>query len=300
MGRGIERDDHGDGGDGGFFALPTGSASGVVRRYEAHSFSGVPAGYHRGLPSRALTFRFNLEEPADIISMPDPTQTPGAFFAFVGGLHSGPAMVAHPGRGHGFGVDASPLAARQLFGVPAGSLASVVVDLADLWGSHAAAELTDRLHAAANWPERFGVVDDMLDRVLASREPARLPAEVVEAWRCIVASRGRRPVEEVAAHVGWSRRHLAARFKVEAGLSPKALGRVVRFEHACELLLKPGPTSLAAVAAEAGYYDQSHLTRDWSELAGCTPTAWMAEELHDPPRLDAEFPFVQDAGRLAG
>ena len=107
-------------------------------------------------------------------------------------------------------------------------------------------------------------------------------------------------VEELAAHVGWSRRHLASRFAVEVGFTPKALCRIVRFEYACELLLHPKRRSLADVASVAGYYDQPHLTREWSELAGCTPTAWLAEEFHDPPRLDQEFPFVQDVGRIAG
>ena len=295
MGTGIDSSDSGE-----VIALPAGRASRVVRRYEAHWFSGWPPGLHRGLPSRALTFRFNLDTPAEILSMPDPAQPPSSFFGFVGGLHSRPAMVAHSGSGQGFGVDVSPLASRKLFGLPAGSLSSMVVDLADLWGTQAAEELLERLHAAANWPERFGLVDEMFGRVLSSREDVRLPAEVVEAWRCIVASRGRVSIEALAAHVRWSRRHLASRFKAEVGLSPKSVGRVVRFEHACELLLKAEPRSLAEVAAQAGYYDQPHLTREWSDLAGCTPTAWLAEEFHDPPRLDEEFPFVQDADRRAG
>lgn len=197
-----------------------------------------------------------------IVSMPDPTQSPGSFFGFVGGLHSRPATVAHSGSGHGFAVDVSPLASRQLFGLPAGALASVVVDIADLLGSQLAQELSDRLHAAIDWPERFAVVDDVLSRVLSSRDDVRLLPELVEAWRWIVTTRGRTSVEKLAAHVGWSRRHLASRFKAEVGLSPTALIRVVRIEHACELLLSPTAGSLAEVAADVGFFDQSHLTRE--------------------------------------
>ena len=174
---------------GQFLARPAGDVSQVVRRYEAHSFSGFPPGFHRGLPSRALTFRFSLGEPSEIVSMPDRTQPPGSFFGFVGGLHSRPAMVAHSGSGRGLGIDVSPLASRQLFGVPAGALASVVVDVADVLGSSLTHELHDRLHAATTWPERFGVLDEVLARVLSTREQRRVPAEVGEAWRWIVASR---------------------------------------------------------------------------------------------------------------
>ena len=59
-----------------------------------------------------------------------------------------------------------------------------------------------------------------------------------------------------------------------------------RFQRACRMLERPRHPGLAGVAAACGYYDQAHLTREWNELAGCTPTLWMAEEL----------PSVQDAG----
>jgi AraC-like DNA-binding protein len=39
---------------------------------------------------------------------------------------------------------------------------------------------------------------------------------------------------------------------------------------------RPG---LAEIAARCGYADQAHLTREWRELAGCTPSTWLAEEL---------------------
>ena len=47
-----------------------------------------------------------------------------------------------------------------------------------------------------------------------------------------------------------------------------------------------GRRPLAEVAAECGYADQAHLAREWSELAGCSPTTWLREE----------FPFLQDHG----
>jgi AraC-like DNA-binding protein len=75
--------------------------------------------------------------------------------------------------------------------------------------------------------------------------------------------------------------------------------RVLRFERARAELLRPGPR-LADVAARCGYADQAHLSREWRELAGCTPSQWIAEEA--PWLHHAELPFVQDdeALRAAG
>ena len=78
--------------------------------------------------------------------------------------------------------------------------------------------------------------------------------------------------------MGWSRRHLAARFREELGLPPKALGRLIRVEQAVQRMRAGEP--LADVAYGSGYADQSHFNRDFRELVGCAP---------------GEFPFVQDA-----
>ena len=38
---------------------------------------------------------------------------------------------------------------------------------------------------------------------------------------------------------------------------------------------------LAGLAADCGYYDQAHLAREFRELAGCPPSAWLAEEFRN-------------------
>ncbi len=83
-------------------------------------------------------------------------------------------------------------------------------------------------------------------------------------------------VAELAAEIGWSRTRLASRFSEQVGISPKRFARVVRFEAARRLLAQ-GSSSLAEVAARAGYYDQAHLCRDVSALAGCSPSELAGE-----------------------
>lgn len=204
-----------------------------VRAYTGYAYAGLPPGTHQGLPSGDLTFIVSIEDPIELVAMPGP-QGPDRFDAFVGGLHVRPATVAHPGHGAGISVELSPLGARALFGVPASTLASHVVNLGDLLGVSAAVELAERLRTAASWPERFAV----LDRLLAGRvgEAAPIVPEVVRAWSLLVASGGRVAVGALADDVGWSRRHLSARFAGELGVAPKEAARVLRFERTCRLL----------------------------------------------------------------
>jgi AraC-like DNA-binding protein len=259
----------------------------LVADYTGYRITGAEPGVHRGLPSRYLTFIVTLDGAVDLAAMPDPALPPASFTALVGGLHSSPAMISHDGNQHGIQLALTPLGARVLLGMPAGELATTVLDLEDLLGA-TAGELVERLRAARTWTDRFIEIDEVLTRIAAG-QPSLSP-ELGWAWRRLSGTNGQVEVATLAKEVGWSRRHLGERFRREFGLTPKVAGRVMRFEVAHRLLRRPRAPGLAEVATRCGYYDQAHLHRDWRELAGCTPTRWLAEEL----------PSVHDTGAESG
>ena len=267
----------------------------LIDSYVGYCMDGLAAGVHRGLPSRHLTVIVSIGEPIDVVAQTDPHQAPERYRFVVGGLQDRPALIATPAHQEGVAVELTPLGSRALLGVPAGELWDTSVEAADVLGP-AAVEVWERLHHAGGWTERFAACDDVFGRLVA-RTAAPAPApEVAGAWELLVGSGGTLAVAEVAGRVGWSRRHLAARFTSEFGLSPKLAARVVRFERATTMLRAPGSPlkgplgpsrpALAEVAAACGYYDQPHLNRDFVALAGCPPGEWLA----------AELPSVQDAG----
>jgi AraC-like DNA-binding protein len=266
---------------------PDPALEGLIDNYLGYRYAGLPAGIHRGLPSRRLTFIISLDGPVDMAELPNPEQPSARMSAFVAGLTSAPAIIRHEGTEHGIQIDLTPLGVRHLFGLPAGALANHVVELGDLLGSPSI-ELVDRLAGAETWVERFAVVDDVLLR--QAREVHPPVPEVLHAWNRLVATEGSVEVGALAREIGWSRRHLGERFRDEFGVTPKVMGRMMRFERARELLQLSSRPSLAEVAATCGYYDQAHMNRDWNQFAGCPPAVWMAEEL----------PSVQDALSTAG
>jgi AraC-like DNA-binding protein len=261
----------------------------VVAGIVGYRHEGLAAGLHRGLPSPFLTMIVTVDEPLVLAAHADLRQAPDAYDAMVAGLHTRPALIAHAGRQFGVQVSLRPLAARALLGLPAGELSSLDCRLDDVLG-RAAAELTDRLRAATDWAGRFAALERTLLRVLGTNaERRRWDPEVGEAWRLVTASAGRLRVDEIARRVGWSGRHLAARFRAETGLTPKQAARVARFDRARRVLgsraATGAPLDLAGLAVDGGYYDQAHLTREWRALSGLPPARWLAEE----------FGFLQDA-----
>ena len=248
-----------------------------VTAYTGYRQEAAPPSTHQGVASPHLTFLLCLDGRVHLLANADRSKPPGDFAAMVGGLHDAPARIAQGDPQTGVQLRLTWRGARALLGLPAGELAGDTVDLAALLGRRAAT-LLDRLASASSWQARFALLDAELMRLAASGRGERgVRPEVGYAWDRLEETGGNLRIEELAAEVGWSRRHLAELFRAESGLAPKAAARVIRFERARDRLLAPGRPALADVAAESGYVDQSHLARDFRDLAGITATAWLAE-----------------------
>ena len=247
-----------------------------MESYLGYSMTGFPAGLHRGLPGRNMTFIVSIGSPIDVVEQTDPTDDPGSYRCVIGGLQLRQATISHGGDQQGVAIELTPLGSRALLGAPAAALWNSSHELGDVVG-RAGDELWERLQPGGTWDERFGACDTVLLRLLAD---ATVAPELDHSWHRLVETGGSLGVAELASEVGWSRQHLARRFGQEFGLAPKSAARVMRFERARRMLQHaPSYVTLAQVAASCGYFDQSHFTHEFVEMAGCTPSQWLADEV---------------------
>ena len=243
---------------------------------------GAP-GVHRGLPSTSLTLVLPVEEPL-VVGWAGDGSSRRPRWSTVSGLHSAPAEIHHDGHQRGLQLALTPAGARALLGVPASALSRELLELEE--AAPALADLPERLAESATPTARLRVVEQALLLALARHGEEEPRAEVGHALARL--TRGAR-VAEVAADVGYSRRRLSTLVRDECGVTPKEFQRIARFQRSRSVLARnaaAGRPDLAGVAGVAGYADQSHLTREWVAMAGCTPTTWLREE----------FPFLQDGG----
>ncbi|MFE0647391.1 helix-turn-helix domain-containing protein [Streptomyces sp. NPDC059534] len=197
-----------------------------------------------------------------------------AHTSVVSGLHTRARVLGHQGDLHGMEVTLAPWAAYRLFGTALGDLADTVTDPVDVLGGRVR-DLGEALEAAPGWPERFALVDEALLRWTAGAAPSREPSPaVLEAWRLLDRTAGALPIGELAARTGVSLRHLENGFREQIGLTPKRLGRVLRLNRAIRLLAAGG--AAAGVAADCGFYDQSHLSREFTAMTGRSPGRFLA------------------------
>jgi AraC-like DNA-binding protein len=191
----------------------------------------------------------------------------GAFRADVFGAKSRALLVADREPMDKLAVHLAPGACTRLFRVSAAELADRDVPLAELWG-RAGDELAARVAELDTWSARVQLLEATLARA-ADLRPLRLAPLAQRAARRISARGGREPVARVARELGVTRRTLERAFRDHVGVTAKRFARIARLHVACAALRAEQCAAQAAIIA--GYSDQSHLGRDFRELAGTTP-----------------------------
>lgn len=137
-------------------------------------------------------------------------------------------------------------------------------------------ELRADLARAAELPEESARTR-AVEAVLAGAYSARRARPGLVAHAVADIERGVRTSESLSRALGIHRRALERSFREEIGLTPKQLIRIHRLQSVLAHLDACRRTpSWAALAAAHGYVDQSHLIREFKQLAGTTPARHLA------------------------
>jgi AraC-like DNA-binding protein len=186
--------------------------------------------------------------------------------AHVGGARQAPFDVVHERPMSLLGVSLLPGAAGALLGVVAGELSADWRPLSDVVGA-VAGVLAERLASAASPCVRLGLLEAFLLARLGNTD-----ARVERALLAIDASQGSIDVARLGRDSGASPRNLGRLFHEWVGLPPKRFARIVRAQAALRRLAEQPAADLCALAAELGFADQAHLTREVRAVAGAAPS----------------------------
>ncbi|MGW5441024.1 AraC family transcriptional regulator [Nocardia asteroides] len=164
------------------------------------------------------------------------------------------------GNGSVFGVAFRPGMFRPFLGRPISELRDRTIDAATVFG------------LALPSAVEVGTVERFLAMHLPSRDPqAELAAEVVTT---IAEDTTVTRVDAIANRFGLSTRGLQRLFAEYVGLGPKWAVRRYRLHEITERLAAGIEIEWAATAAELGYADQAHLSRDFRRIFGEPPTRY--------------------------
>jgi AraC family transcriptional regulator len=129
-----------------------------------------------------------------------------------------------------------------------------------------------------NDPAARIITDDLTSELLAqvsrrlNRRSSPPPSWLSRVRELAHDSSGTMSVSELAREAGVHRVHLARAFREHYGVPVTQYTQKLRV-HAALRLLAQGDFTLSRVALEAGFADQSHLTRTVRDVTGSTPGA---------------------------
>jgi AraC-like DNA-binding protein len=175
------------------------------------------------------------------------------------------------------GVRLRPGVLAGLAGMPADELVDQDVAGTDLWRD--TAHLTDVLGEAATPRAALAQLQSFVARSADERDPF-----VHEAVRNLMPWHGS-GTAALPALLSISGRQLRRRCRAAAGLGPKELHRILRFQgfvarvQASIARQRSQGVDLARWAVEVGYHDQAHLSRECRRLSGVTPGEYLAQSI---------------------
>jgi AraC-like DNA-binding protein len=171
----------------------------------------------------------------------------------------------------------TPTAHQRLFRLSGAAIFGAKLPLAYLAPrQEAIARSYFRLGPEADVSEHIAGANAFFERLAEEAAPAD---QLVEgAVTMFEAADGAIQVSEIARRLGVSPRELGRRFLRNVGVSPKFFGQVLQINRAIDLLYGGRASSFAEVAAEAGFFDQSHLNRAMRRFFREAPSTFLKSE----------------------
>lgn len=220
----------------------------------------------------------SVATPAGLQPLPSP---------FLMGLLGQPVTLHAKGRLEVIGIKCFPWAVFELLGLPPGQ-----------GGVRILAHPIAQLQAALATSIQAGRIAEALAQVrqyfLAVRPEAAASPLLIKAGTAMREAGGTLPVSQVAAAAHATVRTLERKFKESSGHTVKDVSGLMRFEQARNQLWRQPASSLAGLAQELGYTDQSHLSREFKRYSGTTPAAFARKAKSGQRAVSQDFVvFVQ-------
>lgn len=185
---------------------------------------------------------------------------------------AGPDMVAarsalRPGSTV-IGARFRPGAASRWLGLPMSEIVGSRLPLGHFWGARAG-EIAGRISDAPSIAERMRAMQSALSPLAPDIGPP--PPGIGFAFNALKTESAGRNMAVILDRLDVSPRTLRRRCVEAFGYGPKTLERILRFQRFLNLARRSAEPRLAALAFQAGYADQAHLTREVQRLSGFSP-----------------------------
>jgi AraC-like DNA-binding protein len=230
---------------------------------------GMPFPHEKILPVPALDLKINLGSAFYLYEGDGKTSPMSLTESWLVGLYGVHHSINWPSNMRVYGVCFKPNGAYPFLGFPLSEVYNQVVALDTIWGQWAS-EIREQLHAVPTIEAGLALFERLLSERLCETPYEH---KIVEyAISVINQNYGSVSIRDLSDQIGISQNHLGTLFKRVVGTSAKELARLYRFEHTLKSIDHAQPVDWTQIAQQFGYYDVSHLHKDFAAFTGHNPS----------------------------
>lgn len=197
---------------------------------------------------------------------------------FINGYNTRPIRLRLPLRQFFFGVQFHPVAIKPLFGIQAGELTNLLVDLALLYKS--AHSLWQQLIEAKAFHQRVSITCEWIKRKMIQSYPQEFLLD-----NFLGSNDGHNTdVKALAKALCYSPRHLSRKLLGLTGMNTEQVLLYKKYLHSVHLMHASGLT-LTEIAYESGFADQAHFIKSFRAFADLTPNEYRRNRSRIPGHI---------------
>lgn len=254
-----------------------------LARVLACSWSAVPSGRHRLVPDGCADLLWVRQSPtgAGVLWLCGPEVTAWTF--------------ALPPGSEAVGVRFLPGLVGVVLDTDVSALAHRRVTLSSIVGDTPSAELISELDASTSTNDRIQVLEGFIRAHIYAGAPCH-DSFVDQVLEHVTVSRVP-DIGELASSLAMTTRQLHRRSLLRFGYGVATLARLLRFQRFLALSQAPAhargtATTLASLAATAGYSDHAHLIRDCRAITGMAPGKFLATYFPTFPNMSDPYKTI--------
>lgn len=238
-----------------------------VKQYWFISAAGIVRSHQRVIPSGYTGLVFNRE--GRILSAVDESVLPASY---IFGQTLAPVDLSFSGNIDLIMIIFQPAGASAFFDMPINELYGINVPV-DILGDSDLIELSNLLTGCRDNILCVRRIEDYLLRKLS-----QINNRFLERFNSVICAvnRGESDIDKLADSIYLGYKQFKRLFKAHVGLNPKEYLRIVRGASTLRRIQTDPSKSLSELAFEYGYYDKSHLIKEFKNLYHYIPSVYLA------------------------
>ena len=192
------------------------------------------------------------------------------------------AIMANCGSGYRYLVKFQPWGAHYFLNAPMNIFTDKIISLETALGRYGR-EMGELALSAPDKTAAVNILQDMLEKRIAHNvsEKRRTDDEnLIDTVKKIIDSKRITRVMELLDSSYYGKRHLNRKFNEIIGINPKTFIKIIRLNLCLENIRSKKQVRPELLLNEYGYYDRSHMIREFKEILKLTPASYLEEHLH--------------------